>query len=143
MSRYLIVAHQTAASPELRKRVKELLRDEPGAEFAILIPATETGFHMVQNEVRAREESVVRAAESKAMLEEAGANVISTHVGSNNPLLAIEDELRERPGYDALVICTLPSGVSHWLKQDLPHKAAKLGLPVHHVVAQPRVPARV
>ncbi|MGH2632765.1 MAG: hypothetical protein ACRDG3_05080, partial [Tepidiformaceae bacterium] len=96
MSRYLIVAHQTAASTELRRRVKELLRDEPDAEFGLLIPATQNGFHMVQNEVRAREESLERAAESRTMLETAGAKVLYAHIGSGNPLLAIEDELRER-----------------------------------------------
>ena len=141
MSRYLIVAHQTAASSELRKCVKDLMRADPESEFAILIPATQNGFHMVANEVRAREESMDRATESRAMLEDAGAKVLATHVGSSNPLLAIEDELRQRPDYDALVISTLPSGVSHWLKQDLPHKATKFGLPVHHVVSQARVPA--
>lgn len=56
--------------------------------------------------------------------------------------MAIDDELREHPGYDAIIISTLPAGLSRWLKMDLPHQAEKrFGLPVVHLVAKPRVPA--
>ena len=40
MGRYLLVAHQTADSPELRGRVLELVRQDPAAEFVLLVPAT-------------------------------------------------------------------------------------------------------
>jgi hypothetical protein len=52
-------------------------------------------------------------------------------------LQAITDELLAHPGYDTLVICTLPPGISRWLKLDLVHRAErKFGLRVIHVVAE-------
>jgi len=143
MAHYLVVAHQTATSPELRRRVQAILRDDPGAEFAVLLPAAQSGFHIIEDEEVAREESLRRAEEARAMLESAGAKVTRTQVGSSHPYDAIEDELREHPVYDALVICTLPAGISRWLRQDLPHKAEKFGLPVRHVVAEQQVGAHV
>ena len=48
----------------------------------------------------------------------------------------IADELSAQPAYDTLVICTLPPGVSRWLRLDLVHQAErKFGLPIIHVVA--------
>jgi hypothetical protein len=47
------------------------------------------------------------------------------------------------PGYDTLVICTLPPGISRWLKLDLVHRAErKFGPRVIHVVAEAAEPAR-
>jgi hypothetical protein len=52
-------------------------------------------------------------------------------------LQAITDELRAQPGYEALVICTLPPGISRWLRLDLVHRVERrFGLRVIHVVAE-------
>jgi len=85
-----------------------------------------------------------RAEAAKTLLEEtARARVVRTAVGAPDPLQAITDELLARPGYDALVICTLPPGISRWLKLDLVHRAErKFGLRVIHVVAEAAAPAR-
>jgi len=40
MMRYLVVAHQTATSPELLKRVFDLSENDREATFSILVPAT-------------------------------------------------------------------------------------------------------
>ena len=141
MPRYLIVAHQTATSPELRKQVKALATEAPQSDFAILIPSTQLGFHLTVNEGAAREASLRRAEEARAMLEETGATVWRTAVGSPHPYDAIADELREHPVYDSIILSTLPEGISRWIGQDLPHKAARLGLPIIHVVSKPRVAA--
>lgn len=58
-------------------------------------------------------------------------------VGDANPMLAIEDALLERGPFDAVVLSTLPPGVSRWLRLDLPHRVeSAFGLPVHHVIGQ-------
>ena len=38
MSRYLVVTHQTALSPDLHHKVSALVAEDPAAEFAMLVP---------------------------------------------------------------------------------------------------------
>lgn len=135
MSRYLIVAHQTATSPELQGKVKALLADDAAAEFAVLVPAAPgSNFSWEGETVDVAEQ---RAEAARTLLEAAGARVVRTAVGAQDPLLAIIDEMREHPGYQAIVVCTLPPGISRWLSLDLPRRVGrKFRLPVHHVVAE-------
>ena len=63
-------------------------------------------------------------------------------VGVPEPLAAIQDAVNLH-GFDELIISTLPSRVSKWLKLDLPHKAEGLGLPVTTVIARSREGAQV
>ena len=55
-------------------------------------------------------------------------------IGDPEPLAAIQDAINLH-GFDEIIISTLPTRVSKWLKLDLPHKAAGLGLPVTTVTA--------
>ena len=136
MSRYLVVTHQTALSPDLQRKVSALVAVDPAAEFAVLVP--EAPGVPVTWEGETVDVARQRAEAAKTLLEEtAGARVFRTAVGAPEPLQAISDELLVHPGYDVLVICTLPPGVSRWLKLDLVHRAErKFGLRVIHVVAQ-------
>ena len=142
MARYLVITHQTALSPDLRHKVSSLIAQDPAAEFAVLVPDTPGLPHTWEGETidLARQ----RADAARTMLEEhARARVVRTAVGAPDPLQAITDELLAHPGYDTLVICTLPPGISRWLKRDLVHRAErKFGLRVIHVVAEAAVPAR-
>src|SRR6266508_4216407 len=132
MSRYLIVTHQTALSADLQRKVSALVVEDPAAEFAVLVPEAPGSTFTWEGETVdvARQ----RAEAAKTLLEEtARARVFRTAVGAPEPLQAINDELLAHPGYDTLVICTLPPGVSRWLK---------LGLRVIHVVAEAPAQAR-
>jgi hypothetical protein len=142
MARYLIVTHQTALSPDLQRKVRTLVAEDPGAEFSVLVP--EAPGLPTTWEGETVDVAGQRAEAAKTLLEEtAQARVVRTAVGPPDPLQAIGDELLARPGYDALVICTLPPGISRWLKLDLVHRAErKFGLRVIHVVAEASVPAR-
>jgi predicted RNase H-like HicB family nuclease len=142
MWRYLIVTHQTALSPELQRKVSALVEEDPEAEFAVLVPESPGMTYTWEGETVGA--AAQRAEAAKALLEEtARARVVRTAVGVSEPLQAITDELRTHPGYDSLIICTLPPGVSRWLKLHLVHRAGrKFGLPVIHVVAQAPAPAR-
>jgi hypothetical protein len=142
MARYLIVSHQTALSPDLQRKVKALIVEDPAAEFAVLVP--EAPGVPVTWEGETVDVAAQRAEAAKATLEEtAGARVFRAATGVQDPLQAITDELRMHPGYDTLVICTLPPGISRWLKFDLVHRAErKFGLRVIHVVAEAVEPAR-
>jgi predicted RNase H-like HicB family nuclease len=142
MSKYLVVTHQTALSPDLQRRVGALVAEDPAAEFSVLVPEA-PGVPMTW-EGETVDVARQRAEAAKALLEEtARARVVRTAVGAPDPLQAITDELLARPGYDALVICTLPPGISRWLRLDLVHRAERrFGLRVIHVVAEATAPAR-
>ena len=142
MSRYLVVTHQTALSPDLQRKVRTLVAEDPAAEFAVLVPeapGVPTTWEGETVDVAGQ-----RAEAAKTLLEEtARARVVRTAVGAPDPVQAITDELLARPGYDALIICTLPPGISRWLRLDLVHRAErKFGLRVIHVVAQAPASAR-
>ena len=48
----------------------------------------------------------------------------STRVGNWDPYMAIEQELANEK-YEAIVLSTLPPGVSRWLRMDLPSRVAR------------------
>jgi hypothetical protein len=50
---------------------------------------------------------------------------------------AVMDVLRDHT-FDEVIVSTLPHGVSHWLRVDLPARVGRVsGLPVHHIVGAP------
>ncbi len=141
MTRYLILAHQTAASPQLAATARELAEGDPDARFTLLVPAAPPSYWGTWDETQAHALAEDQASAGRAMLEREGLGEVATVIGNRYPMDALADELRDGPGYDELVICTLPPGASRWLKLDLPHQAARrFGLPVTHVVAHSRTP---
>ena len=135
MARYLIVADQTVTSPDLVARAAQLARAEPDSTFALLLPA------LLPSHIRGGPFDAVtrgRAEQAKRLLAAAGIEVTRTAVGDAAPLLAIEDELAERAdAYDAIVLCTLPEGISRWLRMNVHGEAAeRFSLPVIHVEAR-------
>lgn len=135
MRRYLVVANQTLAGEVLASKIRELARQGPCA-LHVVVPATPPQDHAwTEGEARATAERRLDAALSRfgdLGLEATG------EVGDASPMLAIEDALRDHGPFDAVVLSTLPPGVSRWLKLDLPHRVeAVFGLPVHHVIGEP------
>src|SRR5499427_4142880 len=136
MSKYLVVTHQTALSPDLQRKVSALVAEDPASEFAVLVPEAPGSPTTWEGETV--DVAGHRAEAAKTALEEkAGARVTRTAIGASDPLQAIADELLAHPGYDTLVISTFPPGISRWLKWDLVHRAErKFGRRVIHVVAK-------
>lgn len=142
MRRYLILAHQTATSLELGRKVRAIARDEPESLFTLLVPAVPLHHWGTRDETKVRAYAEEQGRLGRDMLEAEGAKDVSTVVGAPAPMDALADELRDGPGYDELIICTLAPGISKWLKLDLPHQAARrFNLPMTHVVASARLPA--
>ena len=138
MARHLIVAYQTAGSPELVDRVRQLAERDPEAEFVLLVPATPTSHLLTWEEGEARQLAGLRAREASEALRAAGVEVVAARVGSHSPLEAVGDELRAEPGYAGIVVSTFPPGLSRWLKGDLPNQLRRrYRVPVEHVVAAP------
>ena len=140
LARYLVVAHQTAGSPELREQVLALTREDPVAEFTVLVPATPPSNLLVWEEGDAKEIARQRAEESQKSVTQAGLKVDAARVGDHEPLQAIGDELEAHRGYQAIVISTFPAGVSRWLKMDLVSRARRsfAGHRIIHVVSEPK-----
>ena len=58
-------------------------------------------------------------------------------VGDASPVLAINDALVAGP-HDEIILSTLPTKISRWLKMDLPHRVEqRFGLPVTTVIGEP------
>jgi hypothetical protein len=140
MARYLLVAHQTAESQELRAQVAALVQKDRAAEFVLLVPATPVSLLTgVGGEGRtAMQVARWRGARARSLLEGAGAGVTAVRIGSYDPILAIEEEVRGG-GYASVIISTLPPGLSRWLRLDLPRKIARRfpELKIVHVTSQP------
>ena len=106
---------------------------EPGkTRFHIVVPATrvQEGLTWTQGAARALarrrlELAIVRFGQMQVH--------VTGHIGDENPVLATLDALRERQ-FDEVILCTLPSGVSGWLKQDLPTRLRRrVSIPVTHL----------
>jgi hypothetical protein len=134
-ARVLVVAHQTAASPQLIETVRERAARGP-AVFTLLVPKLAHGMHKVVDaeDVSAEHEQQV-IAQAKPLLEEAAGAPVEGIVGDHNPLDAVQDAVNMR-GFDEIIVSTLHHRLSRWLKLDLPHKVEGLGLPVTTVVAE-------
>jgi hypothetical protein len=141
-ARVLVVANQTAATPALIEAVRERAQAGP-ATFTLLVPNTAHGLHrVVDPEDQAATEADETLAKALPLLEEAAGGKVEGMVGVPEPLAAIQDAVNLH-GFDELIISMLPKRFSRWLKLDLPHKAAGLGLPVTTVTAErvERIPA--
>ena len=139
MTRYLVVAYQTACSQELVDCLQGLARTSAGCEFTLLVPATPVRHLLSWEEGAAETLARHRADEAAQVLGAAGLCVAGAHVGQASPLAAIERRLAtdELP-YDGIVIATFPRRLSRWLERDLPRRAEqRFGLPTVHVVASP------
>ncbi|WP_028058936.1 hypothetical protein [Candidatus Solirubrobacter pratensis] len=141
-ARVLVVANRTAATPALIDAVKE--RAARGrAQFTLLVPNTPHGLHrLVDPEDQSTSEAEQTLELAVPLLERAAGSHVEGIVGDPEPLAAIQDAINVH-GFDEIIISTLPSRVSRWLKLDLPSKAAGLGLPVTTVTASGRAEAHV
>ena len=133
----LVVAHKTAATPALLQAVRD--RAARGScEFTLLVPNSMGSLDRVMDpEDQGDSEAHAVLDLALPLLEEAaGARVLGL-VGDPSPLAAIQDAVN-RDGYDEIIISTLGTKMSKWLKLDLPSKASGLGLPVTTVTAKER-----
>jgi hypothetical protein len=141
-ARVLVVANKTAATPALLDAVRERAAKGP-CEFTLLVPNTTHGLHTVvdpEDQSRGEAETVIELA--IPLLEQASGGPVDAMIGVPEPLAAIQDAVNLH-GFDELIISTLPTRVSKWLKLDLPSKAAGLGLPLTTVTASSRAEAQV
>jgi hypothetical protein len=144
MARYLVIAHQTAESPELLERLRQLAEADSQAEFTILVPATPVCNVWICDEVETARVARERAAGAEERFKGQGLRVLASRAGDADPVEALRDELMRDDSYEAIVISTFPPGISRWLKMDVLARAARLlpERPIISVIAS-SVPAPV
>ncbi len=144
MSRVLIVANQTLGGQDLLEHVRG--RTDAGeTAYTLLVPATARADRHLDHRVPGLNapldtedddfaEARKRLDHGLDSLRSLGVSVDGT-VGDPDPIKAIQEVLA-RHEVDEIVVSTLPSGISRWLRQDLPHKVErKFELPVTVVTA--------
>jgi hypothetical protein len=141
-ARVLVVANRTAATPALIEAVRDRAA-RGAAHFTLLVPNTAHGLHrLIDPEDQSQSEAEQTLELALPLLERATGGEVDGMVGDPEPLAAIQDAINTR-GFDEIIISTLPSRVSRWLKLDLPSKAAGLGLPVTTITASGRSEVQV
>ena len=136
-ARVLVVANRTAATPALLDAVRERAAKGP-CRFTLLVPNPVRGIDRVTDpEDHTMDEGQAVLELALPLLEQAAGGPVEGMVGDPEPLAAIQDAINLH-GFDEIIISTLPTRVSRWLRLDLPHKAAGLGLPVTTVTARGR-----
>jgi hypothetical protein len=115
--RILVVANRTAATPLLIETVRT--RAAKGrCTFALLIP----------NEPR-KGGADWTLETAIPLLEHAAGGSVQGIIGKEDAFEAVESALQD-PGFDEVIVSTLPKRVSEWLRRDLPHRIQNLGVPV-------------
>ena len=120
MSTVLIVANQTLPSEALATEVAD--RISAGArDFFVVVPATPppgSGFTWDEQAARTAAEERLSALIDKIRSQGASA---AGEIGDRDPVAAVRDAARGRD-IDEVIVSTLPSGVSRWLRQDVPSR---------------------
>jgi hypothetical protein len=127
-SRILIVANRTAATPGLLSEVRERVARGP-CRFTLLVPRP---FYDPDTE-----EAAITLELALPLLEDVAGGRVEGVVGDTDPFVAVRQALESEP-FDEVIVSTLPTHVSHWLRLDLPARVRRLGLPVTVVTAKQR-----
>jgi hypothetical protein len=136
MSKYLVVAHQTANSPALMDQLKSMADEDPRAEFSLVVPKTRIEHLLTWTDGEVHAAASRTAAEAHKRMLRKGLRVANVSVGDESPLQAIADALDEGGPYAAIVISTLPPGISRWLRLDVQSRARqRFNVPIVSVVA--------
>lgn len=134
-TRVLVVAYRTAATQPLIDAIRGRAQ-QGAAKFTLLVPNSAPGLHKIvdpEDQGGGDAKDVIERA--LPALSDAAGSPVDGIVGSTSPLSAIEDAINLR-GFDEVIISTLPTKLSHWLKLDLPSKVTGMGLPVTTVTPE-------
>jgi hypothetical protein len=142
MARYLLVAHQTAERRELLDAALNLAAQDGHARFTLLVPATPVGDLLTWEEGETKDVARAKAKSAAATLQRHGIAVVGVRVGDPDPVSAVGDEFLAGGRYEAIVISTLPAGLSRWIKMDVVSRLQRAypRLRLIHVIADEASP---
>lgn len=144
MSRYLIVANQTLGGDKLNRAVEERI-ERGDSQFYVVVPMTAThneatgwsgGFEEASSEQdEARSKAEHRLSLMIDKIRSTGGEA-DGEVGDPDPAVAVKDVLRTQT-FDEIIVSTLPTGLSGWLKMDLSSRVSRMAeTPVTTVTAE-------
>jgi hypothetical protein len=120
----LVVASETASSPEFLGALTERAREHPTA-FTLVCPIAPSGRGV-------RDQGDLDAVVARMHAE--GLEVSSATLGRSNPTEAVED-VYDRGLHDEIIVSTLPPGSSRWLALGAPQQIQRrTGATVSHLV---------
>lgn len=139
MARFLVVAHQTADSPELSAALRRAAARDPTTSFVLLVPATPVQHVRGWTEGEAAAVALEAGERARKLLERQGVKLEAIRVGDPDPVEAAADEWNEHSDYDHVILSTFAKGTSRWLKGNAVERLQKrLPIPVTHVVSPHR-----
>jgi hypothetical protein len=121
ITRVLVVANRTAATPRLLEALRRRARESP-CEFALLIP-----------DVTDRKAADWTLETALRLMQRAVGGKVEGLVGGPDPFESVQAAVR-RDNFDEIMISTLPRRMSKWLRRDLIRRVEGLGLPVTAIV---------
>jgi nucleotide-binding universal stress UspA family protein len=154
MGRCLVVANQTLGGEALDQAVADCIR-RGVTTFHVVVPRTgvqmeepawtggfvvgDVGWVAMEDEVAAEERTrrfEAALAEAQRRAEQRLAAMITKieqmggqadgEIGADDPLQATRTALEAQAPVDEVIVSTLPSGLSRWLRMDLPNRIARL-----------------
>lgn len=122
-TKLLVVANQTVDSDELFGALHDRAERGPVSVTLMVPQDSDEGYGY-------------RLRHALTRLHDAGIEAEGM-LGDVDPCVAVI-EVWDPRRYDEVIVSTLPTGASRWLRIDLPHRIARaVDAPVHHVVSRP------
>jgi hypothetical protein len=129
----LVLANETIGGEKLLDAVRERSARGDDVSFHVVVPQTRPRHGNVIYDDAVRDGAQVRVDLALEFMHGEGI-AGSGEVGDADPLNAVKDAVAEH-GIDEIIVSTLPSESSGWLRRDLPERLREeTGLPVEHVV---------
>src|SRR3712207_3291189 len=133
MPNVLVLANETIGGEKLLNAVRERQARGDDVRFHVVVPQTRPRHGNVIYDDAVRDGAQVRVDLALAFMREEGIEGAG-EVGDADPLNAAKDAVAQH-GIDEIIVSTLPSESSGWLRRDLPERLREeTGLPVAHVV---------
>lgn len=142
MTRHLVVANQTLGGAELDAVLTERI-ERGGARFHVLVPMVRPEHEIIarvpadpmfaipvhteyssEAVEQARQRSQHRLDAMLRRLTRLGGDA-DGELGDTDPYHAVQ-LLLERESFDEVIVSTLPSGISRWIRMDLPSRLERL-----------------
>ena len=129
----LVLANETIGGEKLLDAIRERAGRDDDVRFHVVIPQARPRFGNVVYDDVVRESAQVRVDLALEFMR--NENITGDgEVGDQDPMNAAKDAVAEH-GIDEIIVSTLPSESSGWLRRDLPERLhEETGLPVEHVV---------